>query len=117
VLALLLYTVLAVLLFGRTWAHPGTAWIGYDDDPHLFIWYLGWTPHQAAALHSPLFTTAVQAPGGVNLMWNTAVVAPALVLWPVTAAFGPIASYNVLVTAAVALSARCAFLAAVTSTL
>lgn len=54
----------------------------------------------------------LQAPGGVNLMWNTAAVAPAIVLWPVTAAFGAIASYNVLVTAAVALSAWSAFLAA-----
>jgi hypothetical protein len=110
--ALLAYAALAVLLFVRTWMHPATSWIGYDDDPHLFIWYLGWTPHQLAALRNPLFTTVLQAPGGVNLMWNTAVVAPAIVLWPVTAAFGAIASYNVLVTAAVALSAWCAFLAA-----
>jgi hypothetical protein len=112
VLALVAYAALAVLLFARTWAHPGSSWIGYDDDPHLFIWYLGWTPHQLAALRNPLFTTVLQAPGGVNLMWNTAVVAPAIVLWPVTAAFGAIASYNVLVTAAVALSAWFGFLAA-----
>jgi hypothetical protein len=111
-LALVAYAALAVLLFVRTWAHPAGSWIGYDDDPHLFIWYLGWTPHQLAAVRSPLFTTVLQAPGGVNLMWNTAVTAPAIVLWPVTAAFGAIASYNVLVTAAVALSAWCAFLAA-----
>jgi hypothetical protein len=111
-LALLAYTALAVLLFSGAWAHPTGTWIGYDDDPHLFIWYLGWTPHQLGALHNPLFTTVLQAPGGVNLMWNTAVVAPAVVLWPVTAAFGPIASYNVLATAAVALSAWCGFLAA-----
>jgi hypothetical protein len=111
-LALLAYASLAVLLFARTWAHPASSWIGYDDDPHLFIWYLGWTPHELASLHNPLFTTVLQVPGGVNLMWNTAVVAPALLLWPVTAALGPIASYNVLATAAVALSAWCAFLAA-----
>jgi hypothetical protein len=111
-LALLVYAALAVLLFARAWAHPATSWIGYDDDPHLFIWYLGWTPQEIAALRNPLFTMVLQAPGGVNLMWNTAVVAPAIVLWPVTAAFGAIASYNVLVTAAVALSAWCGFLAA-----
>ena len=111
-LALLAYTALAVLLFARTWTDPAGSWIGYDDDPHLFIWYLGWTPHQLAALHNPLFTAVLQAPGGVNLMWNTAVVAPAVALWPVTAAFGPIASYDVMATAAVTLSAWCAFLAA-----
>jgi hypothetical protein len=111
-IALVVYTALAVLLFAGAWTHPASSWIGSDDDPHLFIWYLGWTPHQLAAGQNPLFTTVLQAPGGVNLMWNTAVVAPAIVLWPVTAAFGPIVSYDVLVTAAVALSAWCGYLAA-----
>jgi hypothetical protein len=106
------YAALAVLLFAGTWVHPAGSWIGYDDDPHLFIWYLGWAPHQLAALRSPLFSDVLQAPGGVNLMWNTAVLAPAVALWPVTAAFGPIVSYNVLVTGAVALSAWGGFLAA-----
>lgn len=112
VLTLLLFTALAVLLFAGAWVRPGQAWIGDDRDPHLFIWYLGWTPHQLAALRSPLFTTDLQWPGGANLMWNTAVFAPAVALWPVTAAFGPIVSYNVLATAAVALSAWCGYLAA-----
>ena len=111
-LALLVFVSLAVLLFALTWAHPGSAWIGDDRDPHLFIWYVGWTPHQLAALRSPLFTTVLQAPAGANLMWNTAVFAPAVVLWPVTAAFGPIVAYNVMATAAVALSAWCGYLAA-----
>jgi hypothetical protein len=110
--ALLGFTALAVLLFAGAWAHPGAAWIGDDRDPHLFIWYLGWTPHQLAELRSPLFTADLQAPGGANLMWNTAVFAPTVVLWPVTAAFGPIVSYNVMATAAVALSAWCGYLAA-----
>jgi len=109
---LVAYAALAVLLFASTWVHPATAWIGAGDDPHLFIWYLGWTPHQVEALRNPLFADVLQAPGGVNLLWNTAVVAPAAILWPVTAAFGPIVSYNVLVTGAVAFSAWCAFLAA-----
>src|SRR5690349_23526113 len=51
--------------------------------------------HQVEALRNPLFADVLQAPGGVNLLWNTAVVAPAAILWPVTAAFGPIVSYNV----------------------
>jgi hypothetical protein len=106
------FVVLAVLLFSSTWAHPATAWIGDDRDPHLFIWYLGWLPHQLAAGQSPLFTTYLNYPGGANLMWNTAVFAPATLLWPVTAAFGPVVSYNVMATAALALTAWCGFLAA-----
>src|SRR5262249_6041883 len=111
-LALLAFTALAVLLFAGAWTNPAGAWIGDDRDPHLFIWYLGWTPHQLGALRNPLFPTALQEPGGANLMWNTAVFAPAVALWPVTAALGPIVSYNVMATAAVALSAWCAFVAA-----
>jgi len=45
-------------------------------------------------------------------MWNTSIIFPALVLWPVTAAFGPVVAYNVLVTAGVALSAWFAYLVA-----
>jgi hypothetical protein len=106
------FAALAIVLFASTLVRIDTAWVGDDRDPHLFIWYLGWTPHQLGALRSPFFTTALQAPGGANLMWNTAVFAPAVVLWPVTAAFGPVVSYNVMATAAVALSGWCAFLAA-----
>jgi hypothetical protein len=110
--ALVVFVLLAVLLFSGTWVHPGTAWIGDDRDPHLFIWYLGWLPHQLGLGQSPLFTTDLNYPGGANLMWNTAVFAPATLLWPVTAAFGAVVSYNVLATAAVALTAWCGFLAA-----
>jgi len=112
VAALIVFAVLAVLLFGSAWAHPGDAWIGDERDPHLFIWYLGWTPRQLAALHNPFFTTDLNYPGGVNLMWNTAIFVPATLLWPVTATFGPIVSYNVMATAAVALSALLGYLAA-----
>lgn len=45
-------------------------------------------------------------------MWNTAIFVPATLLWPVTAVFGSIVSYNVMATAAVALSAWCGYLAA-----
>lgn len=108
---LIVFVTLAVLLFSSTWVHPSAAWIGDDRDPHLFIWYLGWTQRQLAAPHNPFFTTDMLYPGGTNLMWNTAVFVPATLLWPVTTAFGPVASYNVMATAAVALSAWCAFLA------
>jgi hypothetical protein len=105
------FVVLAILLFASTWAHPSTTWIGDDRDPHLFIWYLGWTPRQLGSGHNPLFTTYLDYPWGANLMWNTAVFVPAIVLWPVTATLGPVVSYNVMATAAVALSAWSGFLA------
>ena len=51
------------------------------------------------------YSTAMHYPGGVNLLANTSVVAIGLLLAPVTWLFGPIATLNVALTLAPALSA------------
>src|SRR6266851_9681317 len=79
------YSLLAVALFSSTWIDPAGSWIGSPKDPGLFIWYLGWIPHELAQGHNPLFTDYLSYPPGVNLMWNTSMIFPALLLWPVTA--------------------------------
>ena len=106
------YSLLAVALFSSTWIDPAGSWIGSPKDPGLFIWYLGWIPHELAQGHNPLFTDYLSYPPGVNLMWNTSMIFPALLLWPVTALFGPVVAYNLLITAGVGLSAWLGFLAA-----
>src|SRR5260370_1011040 len=111
-IALIAYTLLAMGVFSSTWIDPAGSWIGSPKDPGLFIWYLGWIPHELAHGHNPLFTDYLSYPPGVNLMWNTSMVFPALVLWPITALFGPVVAYNVLITTGVALSAWLGFLAA-----
>ena len=111
-LALLAYALLALALFSSTWVDPVGSWIGSPKDPKLFIWYLGWMPHELARGHNPLFTDYLAYPDGVNLMWNTSMIFPALVLWPVTATFGPVVAYNALITSGIALSAWLGFLAA-----
>ncbi len=111
-IALIAYLVMAVAVFSSTWIDPAGSWIGSPKDPGLFIWYLGWIPHQLGQGHNPLFTDYLSYPPGVNLMWNTSMIVPALVLWPITAVFGPVVAYNVLITAGVALSAWLGFLAA-----
>jgi dolichyl-phosphate beta-glucosyltransferase len=52
----------------------------------------------------------VVAPDGWNLAWTSAIPGPALVAWPLTAAFGPAAAYDALALAAPALSAWCTYL-------
>jgi hypothetical protein len=111
-LSLLVYVVLALAIFSSTWINPAGSWIGSPKDPQLFIWYLGWIPHELSLGHNPLFTDYLSYPDGVNLMWNTSMIFPALVLWPVTALFGPVVAYNVLITAGIAFSAWFGFLAA-----
>jgi hypothetical protein len=110
--ALAVYLVLAVAVFAGVWVNPTGAWIGDNKDPKLFIWYLGWIPRELSQWHNPLVTDYLSYPPGVNLMWNTSLLFPALVLWPVTAVLGPVAAYNALMTGAVALSAWLGFVAA-----
>lgn len=104
--------ILAVVVFAGAWANPAGAWIGDNGDPKLFIWYLGWIPHELSSWHNPLVTDYLSYPAGVNLMWNSSILFPAFILWPVTALFGPVVAYNVLITSAVALSAWLGFTAA-----
>lgn len=111
-IALAAYALLAVAIFSNTWADLAGRWIGSPKDPQLFIWYLEWIPRQLSLGQSPLFTDYLAYPHGANLMWNTSMIFPAVLLWPVTAAFGPVVAYNLLITAGVALSAWTGFLAA-----
>ena len=56
-----------------------------------------------------LITTGMNAPQGVNLMWNTPLLLPAVLLAPVTGLFGPQVSLTVLTTAGFAGSAAAMF--------
>ena len=110
VLALVAFVLLTLLLFRKAWSSPTTTWVGDAGDPPLFMWLLRWLPYALAEGQNPLFTLHLNYPDGVNLMWNTAIPLPALLLSPLTLAVGPVFSYNVLITSAVALSGCCAYL-------
>lgn len=111
VLALSAYLALAVALFASTWRAPAVRNIGGAGDPPMLMWFLHWTPWALVHHHNPFVTDHIGYPGGVNLLWNTTMFLPGLVLAPVTAALGPVVAYNTFVTANVAVSAWCAFLA------
>jgi hypothetical protein len=103
--ALLTYLALAVWYFRLTWAAPRRATVGVYGDPWLFVWFLKWDQLSLAHAHSPLVTAYLNVPGRVNLMWNTSVVVPGLLFAWVTAALGPVFTFNLLMTLALALSA------------
>ena len=82
---------------------------GNPGDIRLFTWYL---QHDSwAVLHGqdPLFFTTMNAPVGVNGMWNTSLLLPALIMTPVTLLAGPLAAYNVLFILGLAAGPLCAF--------
>ena len=85
--------------------------VGNTGDPSIFIWSLQWLPFAFSHHLNPLVTDYLHYPTGANLMWNTSILFPALVLTPVTDLFGPIVSYNVLTVLGMSLSGWCAYLA------
>jgi hypothetical protein len=68
-------------------------------------WFLGWTPHAIAAGQAPWTSTHLNAPKGVNLMWNTLLPLPGVLMAPVTAVGNVLASHTVLAILAFTLSA------------
>jgi hypothetical protein len=110
-LPLLLFSALAVLLFLPALSAPTTRIIGWPGDAQQTMWFLRWTPWAVAHGDDPLLTARINHPSGVNLMWNSFAPVLALVLWPVTAAAGVVAAYNLLLAAEIVLSAWCAYLA------
>lgn len=107
----LLYLAGAVLLTSSAWAAPTTRWIGSCCDPQQSIWFLRWIPYAISHGMDPLFTKQLNAPDGVNLMWNALVPLLGVVAAPVTLLGGPILAYNVVMTAVIVLDASFACLA------
>jgi hypothetical protein len=85
--------------------------VGNAGDPSLSIWALQWMPFALGHHLNPLFTDYLHYPGGVNLMWNSSILFPSLVLAPITLLAGPIVAYNVLTVVSMSLSGWVAFLA------
>lgn len=107
---LLTFTGLAVLCKLTVWLDP-THRYGGSADAEQKMWFLSWPAFALTHHHNPLLSTYLNYPDGFNLLWNTTMPAVAMLLWPVTALWGAVATYNVITTAAIPLSAFFAFLA------
>jgi hypothetical protein len=82
-------------------------------DPNLFIWLWRWWPYAVSHGIDPLSSNQIGAPTGWNLAaWTTPTPSAALLMWPVTAAFGPITSYNLSLLLAPPTAAWAAFVLA-----
>jgi hypothetical protein len=111
-LLLLVFLGLALWMFAPAWSSPTTTTLeGGDGDPAIFMWFLRWVPYALEHGHDPLVTYHLNYPDGVNLMWNTSLPLPGLLLAPVTTAWGPVLTLNLLLVLAYGLSAWCAYLA------
>jgi len=111
VLAAAAYLVLAVGLWGSLWSsHPTSTTTCGCGDAARFLWFFEWPAYALAHGHTVLHSTWLFHPGGINLLDDTSVIALGVVLAPVTWLWGPVASMNVALTLAPALSALAMFL-------
>ena len=109
---LALYALFSFLLFGLPIAdQPRGSIIASDEiDSSVFMWFYGWWPHALSNGLNPFVTFYQFVPEGFNLQWSTSMPLPSVLLSPVTLAWGPALSWNMIQLAAPALSAWTAFL-------
>ena len=65
-------------------------------DAGVYVWDFWWMAHQVAHLGNPWFTRFIAAPVGAQLGYHALMPLEGFVMLPVTGAFGPSASYNLL---------------------
>lgn len=106
-----MYCGLSVAYFLAIWKDPSSRWIGIQGDANTFMWYLAWIAHCVVHQSNPFITNYLMFPQGVNLMWNTSVMIPGLLLTPFTLVFGPVFSFNLFSTLSLSISAFASFIA------
>ncbi len=82
-----------------TWPRTAYLWrhlLPETRDTSGYVWDLWWTAHQVAHLSNPWFTNHMAAPVGIQLGFDTTMPLAGLIMTPVTLAFGPSASFDVL---------------------
>jgi len=106
-LVLALYVLGAVYVTARLWADPARlAQNGDLHDVDQMAWFMRYSELAVVHFHLPaLVTSAMNAPHTVNLMWNTSLLLPGVIVSPVTFLFGPQVALNLLLTVGFAGSA------------
>ena len=106
-LAFVGYLAVGMVLTASAWSDPTRRWVGQPGDPMTFMQFLAWYPFALGHGLNPLLDTYVNLPRGSNMMWATTVPLVSVALWPVTAVFGAIATYNVALAGALTLDGWC----------
>ena len=109
-LALLGYLAVGMLLTVSAWSDPTRHWVGHPGDTMTFMQFLAWYPFALGHGLNSFLDTYVNLPRGSNMMWATTVPLVSVALWPVTAVFGAIATYNVALAGALTLDGWCTHL-------
>ena len=110
-LAAVYYLLAALAVTLWLWRDPASrAVAGNPNDTDQFTWFFRYDA--TAIVHGrlpALVTTAMNAPQGVNAMWNTFMMLPGVLLAPVTLLFGAQSALTLFLTAGFAGSATAMF--------
>jgi hypothetical protein len=101
------YVIGGFFVTGLLWVHPTGRWqIGDIQDVDQAQWFMRYSAVAFEHFRLPaLITGAMNAPHTVNMMWNTSLLLPGMVLAPVTLLFGTQASLTTLLVIGFAASA------------
>jgi hypothetical protein len=89
------------LVAGIAVSWPRATWLAESRLPATrdggsYVWGFWWMAHQVSHLGDPWFTRFIAAPAGAELGYHALMPLEGLVFTPVTLAFGPAVSYNLL---------------------
>jgi hypothetical protein len=110
-LAAVYYLLAALAVTLWLWRDPASRTVaGNANDADQFAWFFRYDATAVMHLRLPaLVSSAMNAPQGVNVMWNTFMLLPGVLLAPVTVLLGPQTALTVLMTAGFAGSATALF--------
>jgi len=110
IVAIAIYAALTVVAFWDAWT------LGLSDhaiagggDPAASMWFLTWAPYALLHAHNPLLSDYGNYPYGINMLMNTSTLTLGVLAAPITLLFGPVASFNLVETAGMLLSASAAY--------
>jgi hypothetical protein len=110
VLGVAVYSVLGVLVYGAGGTVSSTSLpAGAGGDLAQSVWFTAWEGYAVLHGRNPLFSSVINYPHGYNLFDATSSPLLGILASPLTAALGPVASFNLLMRLAFVLSACAMF--------
>ncbi|MGW1077430.1 glycosyltransferase [Streptomyces sp. NPDC002537] len=101
-----LFLLVSFVLYGGLWGGLGHSYLADSgSDQTQWEWFFAVTADNVAHLRNPLFTDLQNAPLGVNLMANTAMLGLSVPLAPVTLALGAHVTWAIVLTGGLAATA------------
>jgi len=91
------------------WLHLTTRQGGWGGDNYMFAWNLWWVPHALSGGQPVYHCPDILIPFGANLAFHTLTPASGLVASPITAAWGVLPAFNILLLASFPVAFVCAW--------